>query len=345
MKAVRRELLSLVGAAVATFAVAQIATAQGYPSRPVTIVVPYGAGGPTDTISRIMAEGIRASLGQPVVIENVVGASGTIGAGRMAHSQADGYTLGIGNWSTHVLNAAIFHLGYDPLKDFEPISSIVREPLLIVGKKTIPVNELSGLIAWLRANPGKASFGTTGSGGALHVAGVFFQNETGTRLQPVPYRGGEGPAMHDLVAGQIDLMIDPSASSLPQARAGSIKAYAVKRMPLQPKAVCLRHRISRRWTRRACLGSIFRIGMGFGLPRAHQRTSSPNSMPPSRIPWRIRPSVPGSQSLDKISFRSSSRRPRRYTHFKERRSKSGGRSSKQQGSKLSSLRPRAKCRC
>jgi len=174
-----------------------------------------------------MAEGMRASLGQPVIIENVVGASGTIGTGRVAHSPADGYTLGIGNWSTHVLNSAVFPLGYDVLKDFEPISAIVREPLVIVGKKAIPANDLRGLIAWLRANPGKASFGTTGSGGALHVAGVFFQNETGTRLQPVPYRGGEAPAMHDLVAGQIDLMIDPSASSLPQARAGSIKAYAV----------------------------------------------------------------------------------------------------------------------
>src|SRR5215831_6158742 len=227
MKRFRREFLFLAGAGVTTLAVATVAAGQGYPSRPVIMVVPYAAGGPTDTISRIVAEGMRASLGQPVVIENVIGASGTIGAGRIAHASGDGYTVGMGNWSTHVLNSAIFPLGYDVLKDFEPISAIVREPLLVVGKKTIPANDLTDLIEWLRTNPGKASFGTTGSGGALHVAGVLFQNETGTRLQLVPYRGGAGPAMHDLVAGQIDLMIDLSASSLPQALAGSIKAYAV----------------------------------------------------------------------------------------------------------------------
>jgi len=227
MKRFRREFLSLAGAFVATLTVAQIAGAQGYPRRPITLVVPYGAGGPTDTISRILAEGMRASLGRSLVIENLSGASGTIGVGRVAHASGDGYTLGIGNWSTHVLNSPIFPLGYDVLKDFEPISAIVREPLLIVGKKTGSANDLRELIAWLRANPGRASLGTTGSGGALHVAGILFQNETGTRLQPVPYRGGAGPAMHDLVAGQIDMMIDLSAGSLPQVRAGNIKAYGV----------------------------------------------------------------------------------------------------------------------
>src|SRR5258707_9900056 len=226
MTLVRRQFLSLAGAAVAS-AFTRRAGAQDYPSRPVTMVVPYGAGGPTDTIGRIVAEGMRASLRQRVVIENVTGASGTIGVGRAARASGDGYTLIIGGWATHGLNSAIFTVGYDVLKDFEPISLITREPLLIVGRKTAPARDLKELIAWLKANPGKASIGTTGSGGALHVAGIFFQNEAGTRLQPVPYRGGEGPAMQDLVAGQIDMMIDLSASSLPQVRAGSIKAYAV----------------------------------------------------------------------------------------------------------------------
>jgi tripartite-type tricarboxylate transporter receptor subunit TctC len=227
MTLVRRQFLSFAGAVAVGSALTQIAGAQGYPSRPVTMVVPFGAGGPTDTIGRIVAEGMRASLGQPVLIENVTGASGTIGVGRAARASGDGYTLIIGGWATHVLNSAIFTVGYDVLKDFEPISLITREPLLIVGRKTAPARDLKELIAWLKANPSKASIGTTGSGGALHVAGFFFQNETGTRLQPVPYRGGAGPAMQDLVAGQIDMMIDLSASSLPQVRAGSIKAYAV----------------------------------------------------------------------------------------------------------------------
>jgi tripartite-type tricarboxylate transporter receptor subunit TctC len=227
MTPVRRQFLCFAGVATATIVLAQIAGAQGYPMRPITMVVPYGAGGATDTIGRIVAEGMRASLGQPIVIENVTGASGTIGVGRAARSSGDGYTLSLGGGATHVLNSAIFTVPYDALKDFEPVSLIVREPLVIIGKKTGPANNLRELIAWLKANPGKASLGTTGSGGALHVAGVFFQNETGTRLQPVPYRGGGAQAMQDLVAGQLDMMIDLSAGCLPQVRAGSIKAYAV----------------------------------------------------------------------------------------------------------------------
>jgi tripartite-type tricarboxylate transporter receptor subunit TctC len=208
-------------------ALPQIAGAQAYPSRPITMIVPYGAGGPTDTIGRIVAEGMRASLGQPIVIENVTGASATIGVGRAARAPGDGYTLTLGGGPTHVLNGAIFTLPYDVVKDFEPVSLIVREPLVIIGKKIGPANNLKELIAWLKANPGKASFGTTGSGGALHVAGVFFQNETGTRLQPIPYRGGGVQAMQDLMAGRLDLMFNLSAGSLPQVRAGMIKAYAV----------------------------------------------------------------------------------------------------------------------
>ncbi len=203
------------------------AKSQVYPSRPVTMIVPYGAGGPTDTIGRIMAEGLRVALGQPVVIENMPGASGTLGVGRVARAAPDGYTFVLGNWSTHVLNGPMFALQYDLVRDFEPVSLISSDPLLIVAKKAMPANDLREFIAWLKANPNKASLGTTGAGGASTIAGAFFQKETGTRFQFVPYRGGLGPAMQDLVAGHIDLMIDVAANSLPQVRGGSIKAYAV----------------------------------------------------------------------------------------------------------------------
>jgi len=230
----RREFVRLLGDAAMALLVlampiggAPPATAQGYPSRPITMIVPYGAGGPTDTIGRIVAEGMRAFLGQPVVIENVTGASGVIGVGRAARAPGDGYTLSLGGWPSHVLNSAIFTVDYDVLKDFEPVSPLVSEPLLIVAKQAMPASDLKELVAWLKANPGKASLGTTGSGGALHVAGVLFQRDTGTRLQAIPYRGGAAPAVQDLVAGQIDMMIDLTASSLPHIRSGKIKAYAV----------------------------------------------------------------------------------------------------------------------
>jgi tripartite-type tricarboxylate transporter receptor subunit TctC len=202
-----------------------IAAEQAYPSRPITMIVPFAAGGPTDTIARVMAERMRASLGQTVILENVAGAAGSTGAGRVARAAGDGYTLIIGVWGTHVLNGAIYALQYDLLKDFEPISLIASNPMVIVAKKAMPAKNLMELIAWLKANPDKASAGTTGAGGASHIAAIFFQKETGTRFQLVPYRG-LAPAMQDLVAGQIDMMVDNPATSLPQARAGTIKAYA-----------------------------------------------------------------------------------------------------------------------
>ncbi len=203
-----------------------IATAQIYPSRPVTMVVPFPAGGSIDTIGRIMADGMRGPLGQSVIIENVGGASGNLGVGRVARAAPDGYTLILGSWPTHVLNAAIFTLPYDPLNDFEPVSLVAAQPLFIIAKKAMPAKDLTELIAWLKANPDKATQGTAGTGGASHLAGVFFQNATGTRFQFVPYRGS-APAMQDLLAGQIDMMIDLAASSTPQVRAGNVKAYAV----------------------------------------------------------------------------------------------------------------------
>ena len=203
-----------------------IAMAQTYPSRPVTMVVPFPAGGSTDTIGRVMADGMRGPLGQSVIIENVGGASGNLGVGRVARAQPDGYTLILGSWPTHVLNAAIFTLPYDPLNDFEPVSLVAAQPLFIIARKAMPARDLTELVAWLKANPDKATQGTAGTGGASHLAGVFFQKATGTRFQFVPYRGS-APAMQDLLAGQIDMMIDLAASATPQVRAGNVKAYAV----------------------------------------------------------------------------------------------------------------------
>jgi len=202
------------------------AAAQVYPSRPVTMVVPFAPGGPTDTIGRIMAEHMRGSLGQPVIIENVTGAGGSIGVGRAARAAADGYTLSLGNLSSHVFNGAVYVLQYDLIDDFTPVALLSTQPLLIVARKATPANDLKEFVAWLRANPGQASQGTPGAGTAAHVFGVFFQKEIGTRVQFVPYRG-TGPALQDLVAGQIDFMIDTPTNSLPQVRAGTIKAYAV----------------------------------------------------------------------------------------------------------------------
>jgi tripartite-type tricarboxylate transporter receptor subunit TctC len=202
------------------------AAAQGFPSRPVAIVVPFAAGGPTDVIARTLAEPMRAALGQPVVVENVTGANGNIGVGRVARAAPDGHTIGIGHWSTHVVNGAVYPLPYDLLRDFEPISLVSTNAYLIVAKNAVPANDLKGFIDWLKANPDKASEGTAGAGSPQHVSGVFFQKATGTRFQFVPYRGA-APAMQDLLAGHIDMIIDDPTNSLPQVRAGKIKAFAV----------------------------------------------------------------------------------------------------------------------
>jgi tripartite-type tricarboxylate transporter receptor subunit TctC len=179
-----------------------------------------------DTFARFMAERMRVSLGQSVVIENIGGANGNIGVGRVARAKPDGYTLIVGNWNSQVANGAMYALQYDLLKDFEPIALISSFPQLIVAKNTTPASDLTGLIAWLKANPDTATEGIPGVGSIAHVSGVFFQNITGARFQFIPYRG-TAPAMQDLVAGRIDMMFDAPASSLPQVHANRIKAYAV----------------------------------------------------------------------------------------------------------------------
>jgi tripartite-type tricarboxylate transporter receptor subunit TctC len=225
----------------ATFAAilqsASSAMAQTYPSRPITMVVPLGVGGSTDVIARIMAEGMRASLGQPIIVENTTGAGGTIGVGRVARAAPDGYTIGIGQWGTNVASGAIYPLQYDLIRDFEPVALIATQPFLIVAKKSMPANNLGELIAWLKANANKAAQGNSGIGTPSHVGGILFQNAIGAHLTMVPYRGA-GQSMQDLVAGQIDMMLDTPALSLPQLRGGTIKAYAVtakSRLALAPE--------------------------------------------------------------------------------------------------------------
>jgi tripartite-type tricarboxylate transporter receptor subunit TctC len=201
------------------------ATAQTFPSRPVTLLVPFSAGGPSDTVARVVAQGMSKPLGQSVIIENVAGASGTIATARLARAAPDGYTLGEATWSTHVVSPVVYrHLSYNVLTDFAPVALLTETPLLILSKKAIPANDLKGLVAWLKAHPNSAFQGI--AGGTDQVAGYFFQKQTGTRFQFVPYRG-LALAMQDLVAGRIDLLFDQPSDALPQIRNGTIKVYAV----------------------------------------------------------------------------------------------------------------------
>jgi tripartite-type tricarboxylate transporter receptor subunit TctC len=202
------------------------AAAEEYPSRPITLIVPFPAGGPSDSIARVVADKMQASLGVRIAVENVTGASGSIGVGRAVHAAPDGYTLSFGTWSTHVINGALLPLQYDLLKDFEPVALVSDNPLVIVSNKSVPANNVKELVAWLRSHPGKATSGTAGLATPPSLAGLFFQQTTRTDFQLVHYRG-VGPAMQDLLAGRIELMFDFVANALPQIRAGNIKAYAV----------------------------------------------------------------------------------------------------------------------
>jgi tripartite-type tricarboxylate transporter receptor subunit TctC len=236
MRVGNRALRSLAMAAALAASIDNVG-AESFPARPLTMIVPLAAGGPTDTLARIVAEGMARSLGQPVIVENVTGAAGTIGVGRAVHAAADGYTISIGNWFTHVLNGATYSLSYDLLTDFAPVALLADNPLLIVGRKGLPAKDLKQLIAWLKQNPDSATEGTSGVGSASHVGGLLFQKLSGTQFRFVPYRGA-APAMQDLVAGRIDLMFDQVSSSLPYVRGEQIAAYAVtakNRSPIAPE--------------------------------------------------------------------------------------------------------------
>jgi tripartite-type tricarboxylate transporter receptor subunit TctC len=211
---------------VLALAVAGIGPANAQPSRVITIVVPLPPGGATDTLTRTLAEHMKGSLGQTIIVENLPGAGGTLGVARVVRAAPDGATLSVGNWATHVSSAATYPVQYDLLRDLEPVAKLADTPLWMVAKKALPAADLKELIGWLKANPDKASAGIVGMGSGGHICGLTFQAATGTRYQFVPYRGG-APAMQDLVGGQIDFMCDMAANSLPQARAGNIKAIAV----------------------------------------------------------------------------------------------------------------------
>jgi tripartite-type tricarboxylate transporter receptor subunit TctC len=202
------------------------AHADTFPSHPITLVVPFAAGGPTDAMARILADHMRSSLGQSLLIENVTGAAGSLGVGRVVRAAPDGYTVSIGHLGTHVANGAIYKLGYDLVTDLEPVVLLPSNPMIIVSTNAIPARSLKELIAWLKAKPTPATTGTAGAGSGSHIAGLYFESATGIKLQYVPYRG-TAPALTDLVAGQIDIMIDQTSNSIAQVRAGTIRAYAV----------------------------------------------------------------------------------------------------------------------
>jgi tripartite-type tricarboxylate transporter receptor subunit TctC len=216
----------VLAALLATLAFSGSAFAQNFPSRPLTIIVPFSAGGPSDAMARILAERMKVSLGEAVLVENVTGAGGSVGVGRAVRSPPDGYTISFGHLGTHVANGAVYKLGYDLVADLEPVALLPSNPMIIVSKNAVPAKSLQEFLAWLKAQPTPPTAGTAGAGSGSHIAGLYFENVTGIKLQYVPYRG-TGPAMNDLVAGQIDLIVDQTSNSIGQVRAGTIRAYAI----------------------------------------------------------------------------------------------------------------------
>jgi tripartite-type tricarboxylate transporter receptor subunit TctC len=219
-----------------TLAGMQDASAQAYPTKAITIIVPFAAGGPSDALARTLGDRMKATLGQSFLIENVTGAAGSIAVGRAVRSAPDGYTISFGHLGTHVANGAIYSLPYDLLADLEPLVLLPSNPFVVVSKNTLPAKTLTELIAWLKANASTATAGTAGAGSGSHIAGVYFESLTGLRLQYVPYRG-TAPALTDLVGGQIDIIVDQASNSMQQIRSGGIRAYAVsdkKRLAAAP---------------------------------------------------------------------------------------------------------------
>jgi tripartite-type tricarboxylate transporter receptor subunit TctC len=221
-----RQLTLAAGTFAAALLANAVAMAEVYPSHPITIVVPFPPGGTTDVIARILAEHMKSSLGQPLVIENAAGAGGSLGVARAARATPDGYTLSLGQWSSHIGTGAIYPVHYDVLKDFAPISLLATAPLWIVARKDFPAEDLGDLVGWLKANPDKATAGTIGIGSAPHICAIYLQQATGARFQTVPYRGG-ALELQDLLAGHIDFSCDVGPNSLAQVRAGQLKAYAI----------------------------------------------------------------------------------------------------------------------
>ena len=209
--------------------------ADDYPSRPITMIVPFAAGGPTDVIGRLLAQSMSQTLGQNVIVEDVTGAAGTVGVARVAHAPPDGYTLSLGHWSTHVANGAIYNLPYDLLNDLSPVTVLPSNPMLIVSRNSLPAKDLKELVAWIKEHP-NTTMGTAGVGSGSHIAGVYFEKLTDAHVQFVPYRGTD-PALLDLMAGRIDVMFDQVSEASQKLQDGRIRPYAVTaktRLPSLP---------------------------------------------------------------------------------------------------------------
>ena len=231
----RSRFIGAIAALVALSVSALVALADDYPLHPITMLVGFPPGGPTDTLARILADAMGRALGQTVVVETVSGASGTIATGRVVHSSPDGYTIGIGNWTSHVGSPALYSLDYDILKDLQPISLLASSPLWIVGKNAVPPKTATELVAWVKSNPNPITFGTVGAGSAAHLCGLYFAQKTGAHFQYVPYRGG-APAMQDLIGGQIDLSCLEASQTLANVQADRFKAFAVMGEQRWPKS-------------------------------------------------------------------------------------------------------------
>jgi tripartite-type tricarboxylate transporter receptor subunit TctC len=216
----------LLIAALVTLAGIGTASAQGYPARPVTAIVPASAGGPTDTIGRIVMARAQQLLGHNIIIENVGGASGTIGTGRLVRAEPDGYTIGIGGPNHYVVNQSVYPLTYDTLRDFEPISLLANGPMIIMSRTSLPANNLTELVAWLKAQGDNVTFGTGGLASPPHISGLSLQTVTGTKFQFVPFRGS-APALQQVVGGQLDIIIDQASSAISIVKGGNVRAYAV----------------------------------------------------------------------------------------------------------------------
>ena len=226
---------SFVGALVAFLAVAAAAQAETFPSHPLTMMVGFPPGGPTDTLARIVADGMKNTLGQAIAVETVSGAAGTIATGRVVHAAPDGYTIGIGQWSSHVGSPVIYNLDYDVLKDLQPVSLLAYSPLWILGKAALPPNNITELLAWLKTQSQPITVGTVGSGSAAQLCAIYFAQKTGAHFQYVPYRGA-APALQDLIGGQIDLSCLEASATLPSVEARKIKAYALLSEERWPKS-------------------------------------------------------------------------------------------------------------
>jgi len=226
---------SLIAAFSLAALLAGTASAQNYPTRPIVVVVPFTAGGPTDALMRVLGERMRTTLGESLLVENVTGAAGTIGVGRVVRAAPNGYTLSVGHWSTHVVNGAIYPLEFDLLKDLAPVAQLTNYPMVLVANNAVPAKDVKEFIAWARANKDKISAGSVGVGSAAHVAGIYFQNLTGLQFQYVSYRGA-APALQEVMAGQIEFLFDHLSHSLPHVRAGKVRAYAVTAPARSPSA-------------------------------------------------------------------------------------------------------------